>query len=750
MPQTDVFRLVGQQLDHRYLIERVVGEGGFGVVYRAWHTAFHRPVAIKCLKCPNTPAASVIVARFREEASLLYRLHERCTSVVQVLDVGVIEPAGATSVPYLVMEWLDGMSLREALAAWRARGAVPMNEVAAAALLAPALQALACAHRGEAGVVVAHRDVKPDNVFVLASGGLKLLDFGIAKVMQEGAAITMAGDHTSSGFSSFSPTYGAPEQFNPRAMGETGPWTDVHALGLLLVELVTGRRALDGADYPGCFTASLDPSRPTPRRLGATVSDGFEAICARALALDPRQRFPGGEALLAALTPWIQAGTPPPLGLPHPEPPHPPASPDATTAPAPAPAAVVASAHVASPQTHFSLRSFAPHPAMASPLPPPQPRPAQPYDPSTGLGAIQTMTFGAAAPPVTTAPVVATPAPALSSPSAPASLASAPSAPSRTRWPLALGLLGAMTALAAGVALIGSRLTATDAPRPPSSAPAASAPGSAAASAPGQDRWIRRRVPLLPAPSASARAAPDARLARMVRIEGATFTVSSLGRSEEKPRKATVAAFLLDETEVTVEAYRQCVAAGACTDTELTWARRCNWAQPDRDQHPINCLAPTQAEEFCRWAGRRLPSEDEWELAARGAQGRTYPWGSVPPGAKVCWNGPGNEAGQGYRTGTCPVGSSPFDVSPAGARDLGGNVHEWTASPDCTSSEEDRAACSRMDCAFRTDRVCQRMRIHRGGSWMSNMPSSLQGAMRAGGLRESGDDTKGFRCARTP
>jgi len=106
---------------------------------------------------------------------------------------------------------------------------------------------------------------------------------------------------TSSGFSAFSPGYGAPEQFRSKKLGATGPWTDVHALGLILVEMVSGRSAFEGEEMADYLLACLQPERPTPRTLGADVSDAFDELCGKALALLPDERFGSAGELLAAL-----------------------------------------------------------------------------------------------------------------------------------------------------------------------------------------------------------------------------------------------------------------------------------------------------------------------------------------------------------------------------------------------------------------------------------------------------------------
>ncbi len=727
MSEGDLFGLVGRQLEGRYQLDRVVGEGGFGVVYQGWHLAFQRPVAIKCLKTPpqfTADARQVFVAKFREEAALLYQLNERCPHVVRVLDMGVLaHPSG--SVPYLALEWLHGLSLRDAVQNWRAAGLGPLTETAAVALVWPALEALASAHRGDAGAVVAHRDVKPENLFVLASGGLKLLDFGIAKVMQEGAHVTMLQGQTSSGFSAFSALYGAPEQFDPRSHGQTGPWTDVHAIALVLVELVSGRAALDTLDYASCFASAVRAERPTPWRQGVRVSDGFEAICARALALDPRQRFPDASALLAALAPWAQAGAAPALiGAPEPPRPRPVVAPAAPTAvasrlrtPATLPGDDGAAYVVSAP--HAMTPGIAQTPAWSSApgwQPPPAGYPALPG-----------------------APGGSTTGPAMLIPDARhAATAIRRESPDSKRWALAaLGL--SLVALVVATGLVWRQLGG--------SAPAASASASGSATA--------STSPPLASASASAwvssmaKAGPGAVLGRLVRIEG--------GRREVRPRlfvkgyTSQVASFQLEETEVTVDAFRQCVEAGACSADKLNWLPGCNWQKAGRGSHPINCVSMEQADQYCRWADRRLPTEEEWEYAARGTANRMYPWGGKEPGVGVCWNGSGNSEGKGYRKGTCAVGSSVSDVTPAGVRDMAGNVTEVTASPDCDRVDEDRPACARMSCSFRTERVCLLRRVERGGHWNSySLDTSVGGPPRSSTCQGcKGTDDSGFRCARS-
>ena len=147
--------------------------------------------------------------------------------------------------------------------------------------------------------------------------------------------------------------------------------------------------------------------------------------------------------------------------------------------------------------------------------------------------------------------------------------------------------------------------------------------------------------------------------------------------SDELPyHEVTLDAYEIDETEVTVAAYAACVQAGACAEPD-TGYNGCNWGAADRAEHPVNCVDWGQAGAYCAWAGKRLPTEAEWEKAARGTDGRRYPWGNATASCDfaVMYDG-----GVGCGTGTTwPVGSKPAGASPCGALDMAGNVWEWVA-----------------------------------------------------------------------
>lgn len=303
----DPFALVGTTIDGKYRVEEVAGQGGFAVIYRAVHEGFgDATVAVKCMNLPDgfsVEGRAAFVETFRREGKVLLRLGSE-PGIVRVLDLGVTSTPSCPRIPFLVLEWLEGSTLAEVLDERREGGAAGFTEREALVLLRQIANAVACAHMlpHARGRGVAHRDLKPSNIMQTASarGAVwKVLDFGIAKAMQAGDRATAASG-TPVNVRPFSAPYAAPEQFHP-VHGPTGPWTDVHALGLILVEMLTGRRALDGRHAPELFASAAAPVRPTPRARGARVSDACERLCARALALRPADRFSDAVQFVAAI-----------------------------------------------------------------------------------------------------------------------------------------------------------------------------------------------------------------------------------------------------------------------------------------------------------------------------------------------------------------------------------------------------------------------------------------------------------------
>ncbi|HVY31230.1 MAG TPA: serine/threonine-protein kinase [Polyangiaceae bacterium] len=302
--EDDPFGWVGATVDGKYRVDQVVGHGGFGIVYRAHHLGFEEKVALKCLKLPKELQGGDR-DRFRDslvaEGRLLLQLSRATTGVVQALDVGAVVSPSKIWTPYLVLEWLEGAPLDKDLLQRRQKGEGGRTLGEALEMLDGAARALGVAH----GLGIAHRDIKPANLFLIDLAGrrtIKVLDFGIAKVLAESDSVTRAFEETGGTVQAFTARYGAPEQFS-RRFGATGPWTDVFALALVFVEVVLGAPALDGTDAAQLFVAASDKLiRPTLRPRGFDPGDAVEAVLATALSVDPRERYPNANAFWDALT----------------------------------------------------------------------------------------------------------------------------------------------------------------------------------------------------------------------------------------------------------------------------------------------------------------------------------------------------------------------------------------------------------------------------------------------------------------
>jgi serine/threonine protein kinase len=305
---SDPFGLVGSTIAGRFAVEAVVGEGGFSVVYRARHTLWNRPVAIKALRGFEAADAEVrerLLQSFVQEGAILAELSERTTAIVQARDTATLLTPGGDWVPYLVLEWLEGESLESVLWQERRVDLPPRDVDAAVDLLTPIAQALALAHAKG----ICHRDLKPGNVFVLGDPRardctVKLLDFGVASFFGD-ARRTMPRRPVAA--HAFTPSYAAPEQFSS-AYGISGPWTDVFALALMFVELVAGREPIGDGPTEQLARIVTDPlRRPTPWTLGARVPDEIERVVARALSVYPAERWQTAGSFWQALRDAMRA-----------------------------------------------------------------------------------------------------------------------------------------------------------------------------------------------------------------------------------------------------------------------------------------------------------------------------------------------------------------------------------------------------------------------------------------------------------
>jgi serine/threonine-protein kinase len=252
----------------------LLGEGGMATIYRAHDNQLDRDVAVKLLR-PQYGRDPGFLARFRQEAQSAASLNH--PNVVNVYDYGTDE-AG----PFIVMELVDGENLAEVL---RERG--PLPPVTAAGIAEQVAEALAAAHaRG-----IVHRDVKPSNILITSDGRAKVVDFGIARALVE-SQLTLPGT-----------TLGSVHYFSPeQARGEpVTAASDTYSLGLVLFEMLTGRRAWTGDTAGAVALARLSSPPPRPSAFRPGVPSAMDAIVERALALDPDDRFATVGDMAAAL-----------------------------------------------------------------------------------------------------------------------------------------------------------------------------------------------------------------------------------------------------------------------------------------------------------------------------------------------------------------------------------------------------------------------------------------------------------------
>jgi formylglycine-generating enzyme required for sulfatase activity/serine/threonine protein kinase len=700
---------VGRTIADKYAVESVVGEGGFATVYRAMHLLWKRPVALKVFKSLGEVSEKdrqQLLDEFIQEGALLADLSARTAAIVPARDIAMLETADGQFIPYMVLEWLDGATLEAVLAQEKAQG-LPLRSLGElVALLDPAAEALALAHRKG----IAHRDVKPGNLFVLGDprgdATVKLLDFGIAKVVS--TAQKMAGTFTKTGgqVTSFTIAYGAPEQFS-RTHGSTGPWTDVFALALVLVEGISGRDPLEGDDFVQLAVASAHPQRrPTPRTFGVVVGDAVEAVFLKALAVKPADRYQTAGDFWNALRQALKMepmrlatdrGLAPPLS----------SRPPSGNAP---------TAVAAGPYPGAGRPGELPVVVSRAPLPPAERTSSEPRAETTTTGR--------------------------------------PAGSSKLGLFVGLGV-GAVAVIAAAAYALGNRSATPVA----ASAPVASiAPAASVA------------PPVAPPPP-SAAAAASACPADMIAIPGGSFFMGSdEGLAAEKPAHQVVLdPYCVDRFEVSVDKYKACSDAGRCKRAGTTneWEKiadkdhkvfdpLCNIRDAQaRGSHPINCVDWAMAEKFCHEQEKRLPTEAEWEFAARGPDGRKYPWGDDDPAAGfmnacgkecVAWGGKNGvdekamyDVDDGYAT-TAPVGSFPKGASRYGVEDVVGNVWEWVA--DYYGPYDKEEAKAPKGPAQGEERVI------RGGSWNASYASWIRPTFRYKNVPENRSYGIGFRCAK--
>jgi serine/threonine-protein kinase len=264
-----------------YRVEALLGHGGMGAVYRAWHLRLGRPVALKMLLA-GLHVRPTEQERFQREAEAVAALHH--PNIVQIHDMGDV--AGR---PYFTMELLEGGNLAEQI-----KG-VPQPARQGAALVATLAEAVHAAHLS--GIL--HRDLKPGNILLARDGTPKVADFGLARRLEGEEGLTLSGAPVGT------PSYMAPEQ----ARGDKkaiGPATDVYALGAILYELLTGRPPFRAESATATLQQVMADEPVPPTRLNPQVPRDLATICLKCLSKEPPRRYASAAALAEDLRRFLR------------------------------------------------------------------------------------------------------------------------------------------------------------------------------------------------------------------------------------------------------------------------------------------------------------------------------------------------------------------------------------------------------------------------------------------------------------
>ncbi|MEA2722328.1 MAG: eukaryotic-like serine/threonine-protein kinase, partial [Gemmatimonadales bacterium] len=285
---SDIPEGLAAALSDRYVLEREIGTGGMATVYLARDLRHKRLVAVKVVR-PEL-GGRLGVERFLREIELAARLQH--PNILPVFDSGVIDDGDGGPVPYFVMPYVEGQTLRQQL---QREGRFPVD--AALTLAGEVADALAYAH--SKGVV--HRDIKPENI-LLSGGHAVVADFGVAKALEQGTSASPSAGATQltrAGMAMGTPAYMSPEQ----ATGDdvVDARSDQYSLACVLYEMLAGEPPFQGPSAQTIIAKSLTAPRPHVASIRAGVSSELDQVVAKALSLEPGDRYPDMSSLRSAL-----------------------------------------------------------------------------------------------------------------------------------------------------------------------------------------------------------------------------------------------------------------------------------------------------------------------------------------------------------------------------------------------------------------------------------------------------------------
>lgn len=671
----------GEILNQRYRVVKLLGQGGFGALYRVWDMTLARPCALK----QNLDASADMQRQFLREAKILANLnHPNLPRVTDYFIDGTSQ--------YLVMDFVDGQDLQEMLD--DRNGSLPEDQVLP--WIRQICDALTYMHSQKPPVI--HRDIKPGNIKITSSGQAVLVDFGIAKVFDPKSKTTLGAQAVTPGFSPY-------EQYGK---GATDARSDIYALGATLYTLLTAQEPPESVQR-----VTRDPLQPA-RQLNSQISIRVSAAIMRALQMDPTQRFQSAADFKAALN--ISPRVAPPAR---------PAQATQTQPPFYSTGGISTGPSTRLPWVIVAILTVLTLVLVVLALfrrdgnTPPRPSPTQPAAllPATQPGspslAQETVTvvvaYGPSPTPVTLEYVVQI---------------GDTCSEIAARYKVPVARVAALNDLPpdCGVIYAGQKLRipdeigALEASSTPQVTSTPAQPLSTQVSS--ADGMVQVYVPAGEFQMGSAQA--DA----------------AAGQSEGPLHKVLLRAFWIDLTEVTNAMYAGCVKAGACRPPGESHSktRTDYYDEPGFKDYPVIYVSWLDAQGYCHWTGRRLPTEAEWEKAARGSDARLYPWGAAPPAARTA--NFDSQVGDTTRVGSLLAGASPY-----GALDMAGNVAEWTA--DWYGADYYRVS----EYSNPAGPEQGEFRVLRGGSWF-NPARAMRSAFRLWNYPDLRSDTVGFRCAK--
>ncbi|MBN1449593.1 MAG: SUMF1/EgtB/PvdO family nonheme iron enzyme [Anaerolineales bacterium] len=595
--------MIGRDIG-RYQILELIGEGGMATVYKALDTRLEREVAVKVIRREVFSAGEMemLLKRFEREAKSLGRLSH--PNIVPVIDYGEFEGA-----PYLVMVYLPGGTLKDRLGK-----PIPWRE--AVQMLMPIAHALEYVHDQN----IINRDIKPSNILLTKNGEPMLTDFGLVKVYGDKGRDTTVITGTGAGLGT--PDYMAPEQW----IGETTAKSDMYSLGVVLYEMITGRRPYKADTPAGVLLKQASEPLPLPTNYIPDLPRDVESVMLKVLAKDPENRYADIHVFVSELERLLTG--------------------EKVTA------SSIKVEKLRAQMTGTVERQPIPTPAPSTPAVTPTPQPS--YAPAT------------------------------------------PAIPPATRRKKNLVLPAILIALFGGailVAAIGGCWFLYNNPDlfyidfGPTSAPVVQQVAASPTIKPPLPTTISPTETEI-AVAASATTAPpteaalpeeikDGKGVPMRLVPAGEFSMGSDDSVDVFSRPAHTVfleAFYIDQFEVTNEMYARCNSPECRRPKQPGSITRSTYYNNQHfADYPVLYVDWWMARAYCDWRGARLPTEAEWEKAARGTDGRVYPWESQE---RSCFYS--NLAG--CEEDTTPVDQYEQGQSIYGVYDLSGNVWEWTSS----------------------------------------------------------------------